>query len=300
MMGEVQIMELQVINQVIPSVEFNKEELKGYLEQQLTKYEGLVVTAETEKDCKKVKTELGKLETAIEDFRKTTKKSLSAPIAQFESDCKELVSLIQEVKNPIDKQLKEIENNRKAEKEVLIREEISKIVTEYSLDEKHSAQIDIKASWLTKTMSINKITTEIKNLAESLKIAQTSVERNKDVIKTTCGMHNSRLKQPLDATGWIALLEKGEDVHEIVAKIHEEGKRRLATEIEEEEKEAREILNAPEPEPVKHEEPVEPIYRPKQDEPIMSATIKLYGTQQQFKAFKNIMASIGMHYDIVK
>ena len=183
-------MELQVLQQSIPVVEFNKEELKVFLEQQLERYKNLVVTAETEKDCKKAKTELGKLETSIETFRKETKKQLSEPITQFEKDCKELVALIQEVKKPIDTQLKEIEEQRKAEKEVLIREEIEKIVLEYGLDEKHSAQIQVQASWLNKTTSMNKIITDIKNLAETLKIAQMSIVKNKEVIKSTCQIYS--------------------------------------------------------------------------------------------------------------
>ncbi len=293
-------MELQVLQQSIPVVEFNKEDLRGYLELQLEKYKNLVVTSETEKDCKKVKAELGKLEKSIEDFRKSTKKAISEPITKFEEDCKELVALIHEVKHPIDTQLKEIEDARKAEKEVLIREEIAKIVTEYSLDEKHSSQIDIKATWLNKTTSMNKITTELKNLAETLKIAQMSVQKNIGLIRSTCELHNARLKQPLDAVGWIELLDKGEEIQVIVEKIHAEGKRRLSEEIEEEEKEAREILNQPEEEPVVHEEPIRPIYSTQPNEPKMSATIRLIGDAEQFKVFKKLMASIGMHYKIIK
>lgn len=293
-------MELQVLQQSIPVVEFNKEDLRGYLELQLEKYKNLVVTAETEKDCKKVKAELGKLEKSIEDFRKSTKKAISEPITKFEEDCKELVALIHEVKHPIDVQLKEIEDARKAEKEVLIREEIAKIVTEYSLDEKHSAQIDIRATWLNKSTSMNKITTELKNLAETLKIAQMSVQKNIGLIRSTCELHNARLKQPLDAVGWIELLDKGEEVQTIIEKIHAEGKRRLAEEIEEEEKEAREILNQPKEEPIVHKEPIKPIYSTQPNEPKMSATVKLIGDAQQFTTFKSLMASIGMRYEIIK
>lgn len=293
-------MELQVLQQSIPVVEFNKEDLRGYLELQLEKYKNLVVTAETEKDCKKVKAELGKLEKSIEDFRKSTKKAISEPITKFEEDCKELVALIHEVKHPIDVQLKEIEDARKAEKEALIHEEIAKIVTEYSLDEKHSAQIDIKAAWLNKSTSMNKITTELKNLAETLKIAQMSVQKNIGLIRSTCELHNARLKQPLDAVGWVGLLDKGEEIQVIVEKIHAEGKRRLSEEIEEEEKEAREILNQPKEEPVVHKEPIKPIYSTQPNEPKMSATIRLIGDAEQFKVFKKLMASIGMRYDIVK
>lgn len=294
-------MELQVLNQIVPAVEFNKEELKEFLQGHLDKYSNLVVTVETEKDCKKVKTELGKLETSIETFRKETKKQLSEPIAAFESDCKELVSLIQEVKKPIDNQLKEIDEQRKAEKETLIREEIAKIIIEYELDEKHSAQITINSTWLNKSTSMSKITTEIKNLAESLKIAQMSVVRHKQIIETTCEMHNGRLKSPLDATGWIELLARGEEVQTIVEKIHAEGKRRLAAEIEEEEKEAQEILNTPEPTPIVHEEPIKPVGLSREAEgPELCATLRFYGTSAQFKCLKDVMTKIGIRYEKVE
>lgn len=293
-------MELQVLEQVVPVVKFNKEELKVALQGHLDKYSNLVVTAETEKDCKKAKAELGKLETAIETFRKDTKKQLSEPIAQFEADCKELVTLIQEVKKPLDTQLKEIEEHRKAEKEAAIREEIKKIVIEYELDDKYSAQIQINSTWLNKSTSMSKIITEIKNLAETLKIAQMSVSKNKEVIKSTCAIYSGKLKQPLDYEVWMERLDEGQDITTLLEKIHEVGKQRLAAELEEQEREAREILNRPETEPIIHEEPIKSIYTPKVDEPIMSATIKLYGTAEQFKAFKNIMASIGMHYEIIK
>lgn len=293
-------MELQVLEQVVPVVKFNKEELKVALQGHLDKYSNLVVTAETEKDCKKAKAELGKLETAIETFHKDTKRLLSEPITQFEKDCKELVALIQDVKKPIDTQLKEIEEHRKAEKESVIREEIEKIVIEYELDDKYSAQIQINSTWLNKSTSMSKITTEIKNLAETLKIAQMSVSKNREVIKSTCAIYSGKLKQPLDYEVWMERLDEGQDIATLLEKIHEVGKQRLAAELEEQEREAREILNRPETEPIIHEEPIKPIYTPKVDDPIMSATIKLYGTQEQFKAFKNIMASIGMHYEIIK
>ena len=96
------------------------------------------------------------------------------------------------------------------------------------------------------------------------------------------------------------MLDKGEEVQTIIEKIHAEGKRRLAEEIEEEEKEAREILNQPEEEPVVHKEPIKPIYSTQPNEPKMSATVKLIGDAQQFTTFKSLMASIGMRYEIIK
>ncbi len=290
-------MELQVLNQVVPVIEFNKEELKGVLEGHLVKYSNLVVTAETEKDCKKVNAELGKLEKAIETFRKDTKKALSEPISTFEADCKELVALIQEVKKPIDTQLKEMEERRKAEKEVLIREEIEKIVMEYELDEKHSAQIQIQASWLNKTTSMSKITTELKNLAETLKIAQMSVMRNQELIQKACEVYNPRLKAPLDPMSWNELLAAGQEVNEVIAKIHAEGQRRLGVELKEDEQTVEEILNTPIPEPVVHEEDVEPIplCREAQGQ-VLKAVLELHLDDEQKEGFEKIITKCGLKH----
>ncbi len=79
-------MDLQILAQSIPVIKFNKEGLKLALKEHLEKYGNLVVTPETEKDCKKVKSELGKLEKSIEDFRKNTKKAISEPITKFEEE----------------------------------------------------------------------------------------------------------------------------------------------------------------------------------------------------------------------
>ncbi len=290
-------MELQVLQQSITVVEFNKEELKVFLEQQLEKYKNLVVTVDTEKDCKKAKAELGKLETSIETFRKETKKQLSEPIATFEADCKELVALIQQVKLPIDTQLKEIDEQRKTEKEVLIREEIEKIIVEYELDEKHSAQIDIKTSWLNKTTSMSKITTEIKNLAEALKIAQMSVVRNQELIQKACEVYNPRLKAPLDPMSWSELLAAGQEVNEVIAKIHAEGQRRLGVELKEDEQAVEEILNAPIPEPVVHEEDVEPIplCREAQGQ-VLKAALELHLNDDQKEGFEKIITKCGLKH----
>ena len=290
-------MELQVLEQVVPVVKFNKEELKLALQEHLDKYSNLVVTEETEKDCKKAKAELGKLETAVETFRKETKKALSEPIANFEADCKELVALIQEVKKPIDTQLKEIEEQRKAEKEGLIREEIAKIVIEYELDEKHASQLDILATYLNKSTSMNKIITDLKNRAETLKIAQMSVVKNQELIKMTCEVYNPRLKTPLDRTAWSELLVAGNDINVIITKIHEAGQRRLSAELKAEEQEVQEILNTPNLDPVAPKEHIEPIplCREAQGQ-VLKAVLELHLEGDEKEGFEKIIAKCGLKH----
>lgn len=294
-------MELQLLQQIIPVVEFNKEELKEVLGQHLEKYSNLVVTEETEKDCKKVKAELAKLEVNVETFRKDVKKVLSEPISKFEGECKELVALIQEVKLPIDNQLKIIEENRKAEKEALINEEIANIIVEFELDAKHAPMLSVNARYLNKTETMSKITTDLKNRAEVLKTAQISIVRNKEIVKTTCEMYNDRLRNKIDHAGWVMVLDNGTNLQDVVAKIHAEGKRRLNQELDEVEKEAQEIMSQPIVEPVIHVEPIKPIELCKEAAggPILEATLRFYGTRAQMSALRSCMESMGIKYEKV-
>ncbi len=94
----------------------NLEALKNELAPKLEKYNNLVVTEESIKAAKADKAALNKLRTAIEDQRKAAKKMYLEPYTILETQCKEVVALIDAPIQAIDKQLKvfdEIEKNNK-------------------------------------------------------------------------------------------------------------------------------------------------------------------------------------------
>ena len=133
-------MELTVTTDLksIPTdIDFNFEELKSELADNLTYYNNLVIADESGiKAAKADKAKLNKLAEAIDNKRKEIKNVCLAPYNEFETKCKQLVSMIKEPVNAIDKQLKEFVDIRKAEKyreltEYFISEvgELSELVT---------------------------------------------------------------------------------------------------------------------------------------------------------------------------
>ena len=110
-------MELQIYNAIeTRNIEWNFEEIKTQVAEQLEKYRGLVYTEEQVKDAEKDKATLNKFIKAIEDKRKEVKKECMKPYEIFEKEVKEVVALVNEPLNLIDAQIKEFEEKRKAEK----------------------------------------------------------------------------------------------------------------------------------------------------------------------------------------
>ena len=100
----------------LPQSIANLEALKAELQSKLEKYNNLVVTADSIKEAKADKAALNKFKAAIEDQRKAIKKQYLEPYNVLESQCKEVVALIDAPITAIDKQIKvfdEIEENEK-------------------------------------------------------------------------------------------------------------------------------------------------------------------------------------------
>ncbi len=103
--------------QTFPAViEYNHEDLKMELSEQLKKYQNIVVTEDGMKEFKADKANLNRLKTALEDKRKEIKKQCLQPYENFEKNIKELVALIDEPIQLIDRQLKEIDGKKKEQK----------------------------------------------------------------------------------------------------------------------------------------------------------------------------------------
>ncbi len=149
--------------QAFPAViEYNHEELKSELSEQLQKYKNIVVTEDSIKEFKADKANLNHLKTALEDKRKEVKKQCLQPYENFEKNIKELVMLIEEPIKVIDSQLKEIENKKKEEK----ANEIEKIYYENIGVFEPLVPLSkvFNSKWLNTTYKLNDIISEIKEL----------------------------------------------------------------------------------------------------------------------------------------
>lgn len=123
-------MEFKIISpqddQFARAIEFNYDEMKAYLAEQLEKYNNMVYSDDSISTAKEDRAKLNKLYEAIDTKRKEIKKECLKPYEEFEKRVKEILALIETPTTAIDSQVKNYENAKKEEK----RKEIESIYEE--------------------------------------------------------------------------------------------------------------------------------------------------------------------------
>ena len=120
------------VNQTAGVIDFNYEEIKQALSNQMSAYRDITVTEDTVTEYKKDIATLRKIRKAVDDRRKEVKKTFNQPYEDFEIKVKEL---LKEIDNPIDNltdQIETFEKAKKQEKEKLCRNLYKELVGEYS------------------------------------------------------------------------------------------------------------------------------------------------------------------------
>ena len=100
----------------------NLEALKKELTEIAERHKGVIVTEDTVPMAKKDLADLRRTAKEIDDRRKTVKKQWNAPYTAFENEVKAALEIINEPIELIDKQVKDFEAQRKADKEQHVRE----------------------------------------------------------------------------------------------------------------------------------------------------------------------------------
>ena len=119
------------IAQKTGAIEFNFEELKSRLTDEMKYYKGLIFSEDTKKEAKETVAELRKLKKDIKDKRNEIKKSFMHPYDEFEAQVKELDKLIDEPIVFINGQVEEFERKRVEERKKLISETYTGIIAEH-------------------------------------------------------------------------------------------------------------------------------------------------------------------------
>lgn len=148
----------------LPQSIANLEALKAELQPKLEKYNNLVVTADSIKEAKADKAALNKLRSAIEDQRKAIKKQYLEPYNVLETQCKEVVGLIEAPIQAIDKQIKVFDEMDENKKYTEINEAFLK------MDPPDWIQLEniLNPKWRNKTLKTDTLITEIKAAAKEL------------------------------------------------------------------------------------------------------------------------------------
>lgn len=143
----------------------NEKKFDDYLTEIQKKYGSLVVSKETEKDTKKVIAELRKLKKEINSKRIEVQKEYEKPAKVFKEKIDNKLSALEGVISNLDSGVKQLEEARKAEKQVKINEIIESMSKEYDFDGK----INFNKRWLNKSYKILDIEKDIKSQIKTFK-----------------------------------------------------------------------------------------------------------------------------------
>ena len=114
--------ELRITEYVLGKIALNFEEIKAELLDKVKVYETLVYDDTSIKSAKDDRARLNALKKALADERIRRKKEFLEPYTIFENQVKELEAIIDEPAKVIDKQVKEYEERKKAEKQQAIED----------------------------------------------------------------------------------------------------------------------------------------------------------------------------------
>ena len=157
----------------LPQSIANLEALKAELTPKLEYYNTLVVTADSIKAAKADRAALNKLKTAIDDQRKEIKRQYLEPYNVLETQCKEVLALIDAPINAIDKQIKAFDNIEEQEK----FNNIQAAFTALAAPDWVTLDDVLNPKWKNKTLKtesiISELTAKVKELVDGLeKIAE--------------------------------------------------------------------------------------------------------------------------------
>lgn len=153
-------MEIKVFDYQLPEIGFNFEELKAEIAQSVEKYKSMIYGDDELREAKKDRATLNKLKTALEDECKRRKAEYMKPYEDFKKKVDELCAIIAEPIAAIDKQLKEAEDKRKADKRTEIGAYWTQLEKPAALDWLTLPRI-FDEKWLNATVPMRAIQEEI-------------------------------------------------------------------------------------------------------------------------------------------
>lgn len=189
----------------------NEDKLLKIANLYASRYADIVVSPETEKDVKKIRAEMKKVVKATDDKRKEIKREYNKPLVEFEQKVKAINAVINNVIDPIDKGLKELE---KVEREKR-RDEVIAIVEETAKAyDVNPESVEIKAAWLNKSISVLQKTKEISFDVKLISDAKQRLEQDISSIESYSKAVN------IESFGWIEQVKQGANVADVMNRIN--------------------------------------------------------------------------------
>lgn len=151
-------MELKINEVALPApITFNYEELRAELLSKVSVYETMVYTEDQVKGAKADRAALNRLKKALNDERIRQEKDYMQPFNTFKAQVGELVKIIDKSVSVVDKQVKEFEEQQKAEKLKAIEEYWHSVLADNKVPETVSFKQILDDKWLNASVSMKSI-----------------------------------------------------------------------------------------------------------------------------------------------
>lgn len=194
----------------------NYEQLQETVVAYANKFNNMVVTESTEKDAKNIRAELRKVSAALDTRRKEIKKDFNRPYDSFAEKVNALRSNLDRAIIPIDRGLKELEEQQRQERLGRVQNLVEEMAANYGVD---SSEIEVDPTWLNKTISKKKV-------VDGIAGAMVSVKKAKDKLATDISTITKYAEvQGVDPAGWVDQIKQGQDVDYLMAAIDKQVER---------------------------------------------------------------------------
>lgn len=301
-------MELEIYNptkeNTVKQIDWNFEELKKEITEKAEMYGSLVYTDENIKEAKADRAKLNKFTKVLEDKRKDVKKMMLEPYTQFESQVKELVSIIGEANDNIASQVKAYTEKLREEKREKVKEIYDKAMSVEGAEgiaEILTFDRVFKESFLNSSTTFKSIVNEIEDLRDR-------VRHDLEVINADTGEYQFEMKQAylknLDMTEAISVKQQFEENARKKAEYEAKRKAEMEERKAREEAEAQKVVQAgkqvvveQQPEETQQEvEATKIVEATVTEERKFTVSFKVYGTQKQLRELKEFLTSNNIEY----
>lgn len=295
------MLDIEIKKEQLPVIQINFEEMKQALNEKLGEYKGIVVTDESLSLCKTDQKDLSKIKRTIDTYRKDKKKELSVPITEFETQCKQLIGLVEKVEKPIKEGIQVFDDKKREEKKQKALDIIYEAIQEHGLNKKYAPKLNVLPKYMNLTTTLKSIKEDVDQRCSMLVAEQEKEEELIQAIKTTIEHENKTINTELKFEEFQNLINMNFPLPKIIQRINQMAEKIRKAEMPKEE--PKEIPKEPVPEPIK-DIPIisKPIERPtpKQPEPLYFVIFKITSNINQTRKLGKYLKENEYKYEVIE
>lgn len=282
--NEIGIPEITIEEEVVPVIHINYEQVKNGLMATLHQYTGIVVTEQNLQLCKSMQRELAGIRTKIDTYRKEKKKELSAPITSFESQCKDLISMVEEAEKPIKEGIKVYDDQRRAEKKKIAESIREEVIKQVGLETGYANRLGIIDKYCQLTATESDVRQNLLAGAMQLKAEQDANHEKIDMIQDIVNHENQKINQKLKLEDFEKLLEDGMSASSVIHQVYQRSREIYAAENE-----------------ANHDDPeVESPVLPSETDPMCYCMYRVVAPLSALRGVSKYMQNRSLNYTVVE